>query len=296
MDAKQQDLNQLTDSEEFRERLKKMLETQYWDVPFTCQHKQNNEKQDGDQWDKVVFAKDHVDEGHPSVEYKIIDFGERKIWYMVVRRPFSPAFTKELLRDLDGQLWMRGRSGRKDSWIRVGGDPCHHGHEPDFQISNDLYPCDVSLSESELTMFLGIRMAFAAIRQTAQALNPEIYIPNTLDCNIAQMVLAEPSKAMYGAHNDGNYLINLMPTDDGAIEVQPGKFLPTQDNLTVITYVLSNDPTPDAVQLEIIQLKEDGGEKVIGTVPLPNNGVHVQGPMGNHHLLRHRVAKNPKAK
>ena len=59
--------------------------------------------------------------------------------------------------------------------------------------NNILYPCDTVKSEMEGKTFDCVRKMFSAIKDTIKTLHPEIHVPNTLDCNIAQMLVGDPA-------------------------------------------------------------------------------------------------------
>ena len=116
-----------------------------------------------------------------------------------------------------------------------------------------------------------------------KTVNPGIKVTDTCWTNMAQMLVGQITKASYSAHNDFEATIAIRNNEE-AVEVMEDVFLPTQDNIIVITLILSNDPNIDNCYLRITH---DDGK--ITDIPLSNFCFHVQGPKANSSLWKHEV-------
>ena len=272
----QSDLNKLMEGTEFVEKVKAALGERFLDDDPSNEELPFNLAMDNGH--KV---------NHPVVDHHVVESEGAKAWYLVVNNPISSGGVKQLWEYVGDTPWLFGKAGKKRSMYRVVTEGGGGDNAPAFVVGGKTaYPSDVGGRHQKFESAM-IGWSNQILRQLVSAMkviHPNARITDTCWSNMAQMLVGQINDASYSAHNDFECTIAIRENED-AVEVMEDVFLPTIDNLIVVTYVLTNDTNVGNCYLEII----DENGKVIGKIPMSNNCFHVQGPGANRPGWEHKV-------
>ena len=274
----QDDLNRLMSGEEFKAGVKERLEADFLgtrsspvdseiELPFH------------------LAMEEQYQQSHPVVEFEefALEDSDRKILYGVVHNPISKSDLLCLHKYLQNTRFLKGSRGKSKSFVRVISSREGDGGPPFVVAGKTLYPCASECGPDELQIIGYANSIMRTLRTVMKEMYPHHAITDTCWTNVAQMLVGRLNDATYGAHNDEEATICITAKED-CIEVMPNAFLPTQDNMIVITYCLTNHSEPGAMVLRIINKDTD---KTVGEVKLSNHCIHIQLPYCNNKVVMH---------
>ena len=304
MACEQRDLHALTDTEkcpEFHEKFDAAITRKYLDKLGDEDGSEDSDRDSSkqrpkkkakkgnhqDRFDNFEFKMSDEDPGHPTVHTTVVrdkyDPSSEPSWYKRIDRPISIDSAREVLRCGDRNTSLYGLGGKDGAFVRVCSTRISGGAE--FVVAKQhMYPSAPTVDKQETELMVCANKVLRTLFDTLQEINPHMEITDTLLADTSQGLVASIAKAGYSAHNDFTEMICLN-VNEKKLEVSPNVFLPTQDNLIILTLVMSNDNEADTCYLEITN--KDG--KKIGEIPLSNFCFHIQGPKANRQGWKHGV-------